>query len=489
MTLKWKELELVLGEARPYLEGGSIQKIYQTEALAGGESFVFHGYNSQTGGFRLWASLFQDKTCLTLLGDEQKPDAAKEASTFVMVLRKHLLGLPIMRVEQLVHDRMAVLHFAEGKALLVILIPRRANILLLEDWDEEKRQAKCIASFQRATLKPGAIYELPSAPLAMPKPEVREELLNIEGINAKVAEIYSSNLEESHFQTRKNAWRASFKSSRKKMATALENTKRDLEQAQEAELFQWRGKALFARLYELGPKSLPKEKSITLDYEDEGGVRSVEIPLDKSRSYSENAELCFKKAKKFTRAVGELDEILKDHTAKLERMDLAGKCLEESASDDDFVKCEELFRAAGIPVPDLAAKEKTTDEAKLCLEFLSSDGFRILCGRNQEENRQVTFKECRGNDLWMHVKGVPGAHVAILSQKNKTVPLNTLLEAAQATLYHTKIRDGRKAEVDYTFRKYVKPIKGTLAEVTYTENKTLNVEASSEEYRKLVSRK
>src|SRR5690606_26497552 len=111
-----------------------------------------------------------------------------------------------------------------------------------------------------------------------------------------------------------------------------------------------------------------------------------------------------------------------------------------------------------------------------------------LCGRNQEENRRVTFQESRGNDIWMHVRGMPGAHVVVLSQKNKTVPLQTLLEAAQITLYHSKIRDGRKGEVDYTFRKYVRPIKGTLAEVTYTENKSLLVAASGEEYRGIMAK-
>jgi predicted ribosome quality control (RQC) complex YloA/Tae2 family protein len=314
-------------------------------------------------------------------------------------------------------------------------------------------------------------------------------LVGVASINFAVAQIYSSDLEENYFQKQKTAWRQSFKSARKKMSTAIENTKRDLEQAQEAELFQLRGKALYARLYELGPQNLPKEKSIKLDYEDADGTRVVEVPLDKSRNFADNAELCFKKAKKFTRAVGELAEMLKVLDVRLAAVDFAGKSLEQCQEEAGFDGCAELFRTAGIPIPDLTTKEKADDTAKLCLEFLSSDGFKIVCGRSQEENRQVTFKECRGNDMWMHVKGVPGAHVAIISQKNKTIPLNTLLEAAQATLYHTKIRDGRKAEVDYTFRKYVKPIKGTIAEVTYTENKTLNVEASADEYRKLVSRK
>jgi predicted ribosome quality control (RQC) complex YloA/Tae2 family protein len=131
-------------------------------------------------------------------------------------------------------------------------------------------------------------------------------------------------------------------------------------------------------------------------------------------------------------------------------------------------------------------EDKKAPEAKPCLEVRSSDGFTILCGRNQEENRQVTFREAKGNDLWMHVKGIPGAHVVVKSQKQKTVPLTTLLEAAQLCLYYTKIRKGKRAEVDYTFRKNVRAIKGTLAEVTYTGNKALYVEADPEALKKLM---
>ena len=149
-----------------------------------------------------------------------------------------------------------------------------------------------------------------------------------------------------------------------------------------------------------------------------------------------------------------------------------------------------LFRSEreGIEIPEKPSgvEEKEEGEAKPYLEVESSDGFLILCGRNQEENRRVTFRESKGNDVWIHVKGQPGAHVVIKEKRNKTVPLTTLLEAAQLCLYHSKIRRGKRAEVDYTKRKNVRAIKGTLAEVTYTGNKTLYVESDPEAIKKLM---
>jgi predicted ribosome quality control (RQC) complex YloA/Tae2 family protein len=495
MSLKWKELELQISEARPFLEGGVLQKIAQCKDLGGGESFLLQGYGGALGSFRLWISLFQDKTCMALLPPDQKPDTAKEATTFVMVLRKHLLGRKILKIEQLAHDRMAVIHFDEAKSLLVVLIPRRGNLALLENWDEPARQAKSIGSYQKISLKTGALYELPAAPQKLPVADVRPELAPIIpntklSFNYAVAKLYQDSLEENQFQTRKRQWQQAFKSYFKKVKNALEHVTRDLEQAREAELFQMRGKALFAQLYELGAQKMPKEKSITLDFVEGDTTQVLEIPLDKSKTFADNAEYCFKKAKKFTRAVGELVQMQGELAEKIAGLEVLGAGVTAAETEEALENLSEQSARWGLEIAPVLdpSKAPKSSEAKPFLEVLSVDGFTILCGRNQEENRRVTFQESRGNDLWLHLKGAPGAHVVILAQKNKTVPLSTLLEAAQITLYHSKIRDGRKAEVDYTMRKYVRAIKGTIAEVTYTENKALNIEASGEQYRKIITR-
>jgi hypothetical protein len=53
-------------------------------------------------------------------------------------------------------------------------------------------------------------------------------------------------------------WRQAWKSYAKKVNTALENTKKDKEEALEAERFQKMGMALVSHLYELGPKKTSK---------------------------------------------------------------------------------------------------------------------------------------------------------------------------------------------------------------------------------------
>jgi hypothetical protein len=104
--------------------------------------------------------------------------------------------------------------------------------------------------------------------------------------------------------------------------------------------------------------------------------------------------------------------------------------------------------------------------------FFSKEGLPILVGRNKTENLELTFKVARGNDLWMHVRGRPGAHVVIPLNPGKTASLETLLDAATLTLFYSGGEKWGKTEVDYTFKKHVKRIKDST-EASYTHNKTL----------------
>lgn len=482
MSLKWKEIARLVEEARPLLVGSSVQKIAQVKELAAGDSFAFHGFGA-AGYWRLWVCLFQDHTTWVLADEDWDLDSQPEPSTFVMVLRKHVVGKRVISVEQVEGERFVFLHLEGGSSLLFELLPKRANILLVDSWDPKERTVHCVQSYRQVSLEAGAIYRLRPPPAA----GISEEAREFGGVGAgpypyhrAVAEQYWGGVQKTGFASYKRLWRQAWKSQTKKMASALKNAEGDLGESREAELFQKRGMALVTHLYALGPKKLPKEKVLSLE--------GLEIPLDPSKNYSDNAETFFRKAKKMHRAVGELEARVADLERRVAEQAVVTEKIERAASEEELEALAPFFQAENIPVPErpTGMEDKKASEAKPCLEVKSSDGFLIYCGRNQEENRQVTFREAKGNDLWLHVKGVPGAHVVIKSQKSKSVPLNTLLEAAQLCLYYTKIRKGKRAEVDYTHRKNVRAIKGTLAEVTYTGNKALYVEADPEVLKKLM---
>ena len=482
MSLKWKEIARLAEEVRPLIVGSSLQKIAQIKEVANGDSFTFAGFGA-LGYWRIWACLQQDHVTWVLAEDDWELESQPEPSTFVMVLRKWIQGRQITAIEQVEGERFLLLHFEEGMTLLFELLPKRGNILLLEGWNAADRSGRCVQSYRQVSLEAGAIYRL-APPPSVTSEDVREwGGVDEEGpypYHRAVAAHFWAGIQKTGFTGYKRLWRQAWKSHVRKVSTALKNSQEDLAEAQEAELFQKRGMALVTNLYALGPQALPKEKKIEID--------GLEIPLDLSKSFSDNAELCFKKAKKMHRAVGELDGRVRDLETKVADLTSISEKIEKALTDEELEALAPAFEKEGLQVPERPTgfEEKKASEAKPFLEVESTDGFKIYCGRNQEENRRVTFREGKGNDIWMHVKGLPGAHVIIKQQKNKTVPLNTLLEAAQLCLFHSKIRKGKRAEVDYTPRKHVRAIKGTLAEVTYTGNKTLYVEAEPDSLKKLM---
>ncbi len=119
-------------------------------------------------------------------------------------------------------------------------------------------------------------------------------------------------------------------------------------------------------------------------------------------------------------------------------------------------------------------------------QFRSSDQFAVWVGKTHQDNEELVIRMARGNDVWMHIKGRPGAHTIVQVPNGKSVPLRTLLEAAQLTAYYSGSKDGEKVDVDYTYRKYVKRVAGGKSQsstflVTYSQNKTLTVKVDEKE--------
>jgi predicted ribosome quality control (RQC) complex YloA/Tae2 family protein len=105
----------------------------------------------------------------------------------------------------------------------------------------------------------------------------------------------------------------------------------------------------------------------------------------------------------------------------------------------------------------------------------SSDGMTLLAGKNSRQNEDVTFHLATGNDLWLHARGLPGAHV-IVKSAGGPVPDRTLREAAALAAYYSQARESGSVPVDYTEQRYVRHMKGGgPGMVIYERERTLQV--------------
>ena len=201
--------------------------------------------------------------------------------------------------------------------------------------------------------------------------------------------------------------------------------------------------------------------------------REVLVRLDGRLTPSANAQRMYKlynKAKTAARVLGE-----QIATAEAELAYLAGvkAFLDRAESEADLVEIrDELYRAG------YASRMKNyTPPRSVKLrprEFTTASGYRLLCGRNNLQNEQLTFRVAEKDDLWFHAKGVPGSHV-ILVCGGEEPPAEDYTQAAAIAAYYSAAA-GSPVAVDYTRVRHVKkPAGAKPGYVIYKTNFTAYV--------------
>lgn len=223
--------------------------------------------------------------------------------------------------------------------------------------------------------------------------------------------------------------------------------------------------------------------------------REIELEIDPLVPVMDQARALFKRAKKLDRGLvaietrlGQVDgevEALAKVTAELES--LAGAEGDREPALDRLEKALEKLGCAPRPPAEAKAKPRKA-EPRGPRKFFSREGFEILVGRSNQENDRLTITIARGNDFFFHVRGYPGSHVILRSQKEKSVPLETLLDAAALAVHYSKVRGNLRADVSYTPRKYVRKPRGAKPGLVEIANeKTIRPDGDPERLARLLA--
>ena len=281
--------------------------------------------------------------------------------------------------------------------------------------------------------------------------------------------IYSYAFEKILFDQEKKKLSDVVKNNIKKVEDKIREFETQIKEGEEAEIFRIKGDALL-----LNQKNIRKgiEKIILPNpYNPE---EFLEIVLDPSLSSIENAQKYFKKYKKLKKGIS----ILKKQKERLEEELYYLHSLDYSLENTDSLLGlkeigEELEKEGYIR--EKKEKEKRKEKKSEPHKFLSSDGFEIYVGKNNKQNEYITFHLANPEDIWLHARGIPGAHT-IIKTGEKEPPETTILEAATLAGYFSKGRDSTYVSVDYTKRKYVQKPKGAKPGfVIYRNEKTIFV--------------
>jgi predicted ribosome quality control (RQC) complex YloA/Tae2 family protein len=217
---------------------------------------------------------------------------------------------------------------------------------------------------------------------------------------------------------------------------------------------------------------------------------NITVPLNDKLTPLENARLYFKKYRKTKDSFQIIFEQLKNHKLRLAQLTGLQKLYEqESNSLPNLLKIYDNLTKLGWAKKATAPLKKPKKEKNrlVPVKYISKDGWEIYLGKNNLQNDFLTFKLASGNDTWLHAKNIQGSHIIIKNKGSKqSLPLDTLIQAANLAAYFSKAKKDDKVLVDYTLKKHVKkPKKARPGMVIYSQEKGLWIKIDLEEIRSM----
>ncbi len=200
------------------------------------------------------------------------------------------------------------------------------------------------------------------------------------------------------------------------------------------------------------------------------------IEVDPTLSAADNAQRYFREYQKAKAGLAEVPALLEQVERELGFLDQVATDLELASTPAELAEVRQELSAAGLLKVEGPAKQKGREKSlPLGRPIISADGFEILIGRSARQNERITFDLGAGGDVWLHARGVPGAHVLVKS-RGREVPERTLREAAAYAAYFSQARGAANVAVDCTLQRHVRRLKGAPpGMVTYEGERTLHV--------------
>jgi predicted ribosome quality control (RQC) complex YloA/Tae2 family protein len=210
-----------------------------------------------------------------------------------------------------------------------------------------------------------------------------------------------------------------------------------------------------------------------------GTPGTITIPLDPEATPLLSAQRFFKKARKGSRGLALVEKREKEIEERLHQLKSAQRSLPALQTAEEIRKARlELFpikketrekavkiKEPKIPTPNIL-REKINPHFELC------------AGTSAIANEYVTFQLAQPEDLWFHVRDLPGSHVVLRRLRRDAVYTDALiLQAAHMAALRSKAQPGSKVTVSYTEKKYVKKIPGApLGMVSMTKERSILIQ-------------
>jgi len=374
---------------------------------------------------------------------------------FDIVLQKRFKRAKIKSLEILSNDKIIKIvakqessYKKEISILQLEFTGRNTNAIILDENQtvlEALRHIDLSTSFRE--VKPGKKL-LPLPPLKF----IKKEESKIEDINRYLFEVYEKE-KNKKLQSLKSVKIFSINRQIEKLRSILNSLEKeeDLEKlAYEEDL---KANLILANLYLIKPY----QKEVVLkDFE--GKEIKIELPKE-AKSVSQMADIFFNRAKRYKQ---------KAKNIHIERENLQSK-IQFLKRMINRIKDAKNIEEIEILFPKKESSKSKKERFKNYEKFVI-EGYNIYVGKNEKGNEEL-LKKAKANDIWMHIKDIPSAHVIIRTNK-QNIPETILKEAAKLCVDFSVDKSGDYL-VDFTQRRNVKIKEKSF--VNYINYKTIKV--------------
>ncbi len=475
MGLSARQLSSVITEISSDLTGGMIRKIYQPSR----QTILFEIEKNRKRHLLLFSAHPQFSRCHLILNKIEGP---KTPPNFCQLLRARLRHKRIDSIKQWNEDR--ILHISAkwpnddqiSATFVAELTGMTSNFFLLDNKETILGFLKIPPPSRNQAQ--GQLYQAPSFKISGKLKEAPVHPSN-DGpypLNQAIETLYGR-LEKQEDETRK----------KKEILTQIERSIRQCKkkevrlqsrytEAQKSIQYQRYGEFLKSRLHEIKPGTTQLMVDHRFSGTNTNAIETV-VQLDPDLSPVENMNRFFKRYKKGQSTLINLTPLIENNHKRLKQLETERKQWLDNTNID----------FPSLPSNPLYVKPNRGKTPKGPPVYLSSNDLHIIVGRSRHENEEITFGMARGNDLWLHARGVSGSHVLIQLAGRKEAPYPTLLDAAQLALHFSQYKKEGRGEVMYTYKKYVKrPKNGKAGSVICSQEKTIYLEINTNRLNKIL---
>jgi len=296
----------------------------------------------------------------------------------------------------------------------------------------------------------------------------------VETVSDAITACYSAPVGEDAYRAAKIPVKEAIKEALIKLRARLDSLERSLTDESEREILRQSGELILAYQYTLSKG----QTELRAQYDPEQS--ELVIQLDPALTPLENAQAYFAHYDKAKRALEGVPGLIAQTRNELAYLEQLETDLEFAMSWPEIDEVQVALQSKGH-WRGKATKRIRGGGQSAPLKVVTKDNFVIWIGRNSRQNEQVTFGKGGGQDLWLHARGVPGAHV-VVKFDGRPIPDMVIDQAASLAAYYSAKRTDGKVLVDVTRCMYVKKVKGAgQGMVTYRNEEPRTIVPHSEQ--------